>query len=61
MFYMDFDNQKWSRIILRKIHEGIFWVGDILVMIENNMIHKLTSLGNEGRNLTWKQSLMEEI
>lgn len=50
MFYMDFDNHEWSRIILNRIHESFFWVGDMPVMIDNDMIHKLTRLSNEGRN-----------
>ena len=50
MLYMGFDNLEWSRIILRRTHEGMFWVGDIPIMIDNDMIHKLTSLSNERCN-----------
>ena len=50
MFYIEFDNHKWSRIILSRIHEGIFSIGDIPIMIDNDMIHKLTSLSNERCN-----------
>lgn len=52
IFFTKFDNHEWKRIILREwkriilshIHEDIF-------MNENDMIHKLTGLSNEGSNL----------
>ena len=50
MLHTKFDNHEWSRIILRRIHEGIISLGDIPIMIENNMIHMLTCLSNEGIN-----------
>ena len=50
MFYREFNNHEWSIIILSHSHKGMFWVGDFLAMIENDMIHRLTSLCNEGRN-----------
>lgn len=50
MFCTDFDNHEWSRIILSCIHERMFWVGDVPVMIDNDMIHRLTGSCNEGRN-----------
>ena len=48
IIYTMFDNHEWTRIILRKIHENMFWVGDILVTIDSNLIQKLTTLRNEG-------------
>ena len=41
MLYMDFDNHELSRIILSHIHNRMFWVGDMPIMI-----HRLTGLCN---------------
>ncbi len=51
MFYMDFDNQDWIRIILSRIHDDLLWLGDSVFCIENDLIHKVTGLSNKGSNL----------
>ena len=49
---MEFNNHEWSRIILRRVHEEIFWVGDIPIVIDNDVPHnQVTRLSNEGFNL----------
>ena len=50
MFYTNLHNHEWRKIILSYIHKGMFWVGDVPVMIDNDMIHRLTGSSNEGRN-----------
>ena len=45
---MDFDNQDWIRIILSRIHNDLLWLGDSVVCIDNDLIHKVTSLRNKG-------------
>ena len=51
MFYMDFDNHEWTRIILSRIHDDLLWLGDFIISIDNDLIHKVTSLSTQGRNL----------
>ena len=50
MFYMDFDNQDWIRIILSRIHDDLLWLGDLVVCIDNDLIHKVINLSNKGSN-----------
>ena len=47
---MDFDNQDWIRIILSRIHDDLLWLGDSVVCMDNDLIHKVTSLRNKERN-----------
>ena len=51
MFYTDFDNHEWTRINLSRVHDDLLWLGDSLICIDNELIHKGTSLSNEGCNL----------
>ena len=51
VFYTNFDNQDWIRIILSRIHDDLLWLGDSVVCIDNDLIHKVTSLSNKGSNL----------
>ena len=51
MFYMEFDNHEWRRIFLSRVHDDLLWLGDSLICIDNDLIHKVTSLSNEGCNL----------
>lgn len=48
MFYMEFDNHEWTRIILSQFIEEFFWVGDVPIVIINESIHKVIGLRNEG-------------
>lgn len=51
MLYTDFDNHEWTQIILRRVHDNILWLGDSIICIDNDLIHKVTSLNNGGCNL----------
>ena len=51
MFYMDFDNHEYTRIILRRVHDDLLWLGDSIICIDNDLIHKVTGLSKEGSNL----------
>ena len=50
MFYTDFENHKWTRIILSRVHDDLLWLGDSHICIDNDLIHKVTSLSNERCN-----------
>ena len=47
---MDFDNNNWTRIILSRVHDDLLWMGDSIISIDNDLIHKVTRLSNQGRN-----------
>ena len=47
MFYTDYDNEEWIRIILSRVHDDLLWLGDSMVSINNYLIHKVTSLHNK--------------
>ena len=51
MFYTDFDNEDWIKIILRRVHDDLLGLGDSMVSIDNDLIHKVTGLHDEGSNL----------
>lgn len=40
MFYMMFDNNDWTQIILCRVHDEIFWLGNVQVTIDNNLINR---------------------
>ena len=48
MFYTDLDNHEWTRIILRKVHDDLLWLGNLIICINNDLIQKVTGLRNEG-------------
>lgn len=50
MFYTKFDNHYWTQIILSRVHDDMFWLADEKVVIENDLIHKVKGLSNEGYN-----------
>ena len=50
MFYMGFDNHEWTRIILSRIHDDLLWLGDFIISIDNDLIHKVTNLRNNISN-----------
>ena len=50
MFYMDFNNHEWTRIILSRIHDDLLWLGDSIISIDNDLIHKVIGLSNQGSN-----------
>ena len=50
MFYMNFNDEDWIRIILSRVHDDLLWLGDSVVCIDNDLIHKVTGLHNKGSN-----------
>ena len=50
MFYTEFDNCNWTQIILSRVHNDMLWLGDTQTIIENDLIHKVIGLSNEGCN-----------
>ena len=50
MFYMDFDNNERTKIILSRVHDDLLWMGDSIICIDNDLIHKVTGLSNQGSN-----------
>ena len=50
MFYTEFDNHEWTRIILSRVHDDLLWLGDSQIVIDDDLIHKVTGLSNEGCN-----------
>ena len=51
MFFIDFDNNDWTRIIISRVHDDLLWMGDYIISIDNDLIHKVIGLGNQGNNL----------
>ena len=50
MFYTYFNNNDWTRIILSRVHDDLLWLGDSIISIDNDLIHKVTRLSNQGSN-----------
>ena len=50
MFYREFDNHKWMGIILNSVDDDLLWLGDAQLLIDNDLIHRVTSLRNKGCN-----------
>ena len=44
MFYFEFNNEGWTKIILSRIHDGKFWLGYNMIDISTNLIHEVTRL-----------------
>lgn len=47
-FYHEFYNEDWSKIILTRIHDEKFWIGDNVIDISAKLIHEVTRLCNQG-------------
>ena len=47
-FNHELDNEEWTQIILNKIHNGMFWMGDNVVDISADLIHEVISLSKQG-------------
>ena len=39
------------KIVLSRVHDDLLWLGELVVCIDNNLIHKVTGLPNKGSNL----------
>ena len=50
MFYTDFDNHEWTRLILSRVHNDLLWLGESIICIDNDLIHKVAGLSNERCN-----------
>ena len=50
MFYMDFDNEEWVRIVLSRVHDDLLWLGHSVVCIDDDLIHKVIGFPNKGSN-----------
>ena len=44
MFYTDFENEEWVRIVLSRVHDVLLYLRESIVCIDNDLIHKVTSL-----------------
>lgn len=55
IFYTEFDSHEWTWIILSRVHDEMFWLGDVNVSIDNDLSHKVTRLSNEGWNPVMKR------
>ena len=61
MFYIEFNNHDWTQIILSRVHHKMFQLGDAQVAIDYDLIHKVTSLSNEGCNIINDKNVMKTI
>lgn len=50
VFYTKFGSHECRKIILSKVHEEMFWIGGVPILIDNDLIHKVIGLRNEGCN-----------
>ena len=39
IFYHEYENEEWTRIILSRVHDNMFWIGDEPVKITSDLIH----------------------
>ena len=51
MFYTDFENEEWVRIVLSRVHDDLLWLKESFVCIDDDLIHKVTGFPNKGSNL----------
>ena len=51
MFNKNFDSNEWKIIIHSRVHDDFLWLGDYIICIDNDLIHKVIGLRNEGSNL----------
>lgn len=61
MFYTNFDKNKWTRIILSRVHDDLLWLGDVIICIDNDLIYKVTGLSNQRSNLVKHQECARQI
>ena len=50
IFFTDFENEEWVRIVLSRVHDDLLWLGESIVCIDNDLIHKVTGLPNKESN-----------
>lgn len=50
MFYIDLVNHEWTITILSRVHDEMFWICDVPIIIENDLIHKVIGMISEGYN-----------
>lgn len=62
MFYKKFDNHDQTRIILNRVHDEMLWIDDALVLIDDDLIHKVIGLRNDSNsNDSQKKELKEQV
>lgn len=61
MFCMEYDNHEWTGLILSRVHEEVFWIGDAPVAFGNDLIHMVTSLSNECFNLVNDKNVRQTV
>ena len=61
MFYTNFETHEWRKNIIIYIHKGMFRVGNVLIMFENDMINMLISLCHDGRNLISEKNVKKLV
>ena len=50
IFYTDFENEEWVRIVLSRVHDDLLWLKELVVCIDDDLIHKVIGLPNKGSN-----------
>ena len=43
----EFYESKWIKILLSRIHDDLFWIGEVPVKIIAYLIHEMTGLSND--------------
>ena len=61
IFYTKFDNHEWTQIILSRIHDDMFWLGDAQIVIDIDLIHKVTRFNNERCNHVNEKSIRKIV
>ena len=49
LFRHKFENEEWARIILSRIHDNKFWIGEQVVDITSDLLHEVTRVRNKGK------------
>lgn len=47
-FYHELENKEWTQIILNRIHNGEFWMGDNVFDISSDLAHEVVGLRKQG-------------
>lgn len=59
--FYEFDEPKWIKIILSRMHDKFIWMGDQPTMITKDLIHVVTGLRNEGSIPTSTKNTMAMV
>ena len=61
MFYTKFDIHEWTQIILSRVDDDMFWLADVKIVINNDLIHKVAWFINNGFNLINEKSVKKIV